>query len=514
LNFRLKILIAIIAPFLCLFPGIGDASDKPSLAVLPLRLNAPPGMDYLKGAYTDVISARIAAAGGVHVEDPSKLRLIIDKHPSSDWSEETAKSLAGEIGVGFILDGSLSVIGDDLSLDVRLIKADVWNVFPISYKGKGVGAFSDMLEKVSIEARRILLGLEAGKPMGNLPVIVREKSWNSLKIPIALKGIGVADIDNDGIPELVAIDDKNLYIYSVDKEGVKLKKEFKGVGPVWNYNIAVGDFNGNDLPEIYLTRKYMEKAATRVIEFTGNDFVVIADDLPWFIREVKGEGKKLVGEKFRQVDGLYGGVKFLKWKEGKIVEDGPLDIPKWIDLYGFTLCDATGDGKDDFIYLTERDRLRLYEKEEGGAWKQTWESTSYYGGSINNIEFGPNSFDQKTINVKAGIECGRVTEEGRREIITSSNDAVSRIFKNISYESGLTRGLIWGEFGFEDRWQTKKINGYVADFVLVDLKKDGLEEIVELVVVKQPSLFSTGESLIVKFPWVTAPLNLNPVIEP
>lgn len=424
MNFRLKILIAIIPVLVFLSTGRGDASDKPSLAILPLRLNAPSGMDYLKGAYMDVLSARILAAGGIQIEDLAMLRAIIDKHDASEWSEELTKSLAGEIGAGFILESSLSVIADDLSLDVRLVKVGPWNVSLISLKGKGVGAFTEMLEKVSIEARGVILGAAAGKAIGNLPATLREKSWKTQRLPLTLKGIGIADLDNDGTMELVAIDDKNLYIYLFDKDGLRLKKEFKGTGPSRNYNIAVGDFNGNGIPEIYLTRKYMEKAATRVIEFTGKDFVVVADDLPWFIREVKGpDNTLLVGEKFREIDGLYGGVKFLKWKDGTLGEDGLLDMPKWMDLYGFTICDATGDGKDDFISLDENDRLRFYERDEGGAWKQTWKSASYYGGSINNIEFGQASIDRKTINVKAGIQCGRAVDNGKLEIITSSNDA-------------------------------------------------------------------------------------------
>ena len=160
MNLRLKILIAIIPALVFLSTGRGYASDTPSLAILPLRLNAPSGMDYLKGAYMDVISARILAAGGIQVEDQAKLRAITDKHGASEWSEETAKSLAGEIGAGFILEGSLSVIGDDLSLDVMLVKVEPWNVSPLSYKGKGVGAFTEMVEKVAIpepmEARRLI----------------------------------------------------------------------------------------------------------------------------------------------------------------------------------------------------------------------------------------------------------------------------------------------------------------------------------------------------------------------
>ena len=469
------------------------ASDKPSLAILPLRLNAPSGMDYLKGAYRDVLSSRIGSYGDILIEDAPKLQAAMDKYGASDWSEVKSKSLAKEIGASFILDGSLSIIGDDLSLDVRLIKVDGWDIRPMTYKGKGLGSFTDMLDKSALEARGIIVGLgnSTGKTM-------KDNGWKSRKLSLALKGIAVADLDNDGTMELVAIDDKNLYIYTFDKDGLRLKKEFKGTGPTLNYNIAVGDFNGNGLPEIYLSRKYMEKAASRVIEFTGKDFTVIADDLPWFMRAVKGADKAfLIGEKFRQIDGLYGGVKFLKWKSGVMEEDSLLDMPKWMDLYGFTICDVTGDGKDDFVRLDENDRIRIYEKVEAGTWKQTWKSTDYYGGSINNIDFEPAPAEQKSVNVKAEVICSKLMEGGRREVITSRNEAGTRIFKNISYESGDVRGLLWNDFGLEDMWRTKKINGYVADFAVADLNKDGHDEIVEVVVVKQPSIFSTGESLIV-----------------
>lgn len=507
MTLRLKIFIAVFTALIFLFEGDGMASDKQSLAILPLQLNAPSGMDYLKGAYRDVISARIGAGGGIQLKDPAKLQGVIDKQGTSGWSDEAKKSMAKETGADFILEGSLSVIGDDLSLDVRLIKVDAWTVYPMTYKGKGIGAFTDMLEKLSVEARGVILGDTPKKTMEDIrPVPAamtdkgpKEKGWKSRRLPVALKGIVIADLDNDGINELAAIDDKNLYIYAFDKEGLKLKKEIKGTEPSWNYNIAVGDFNGNGLPEIYLSRKYMEKAATRIIEFTGKDFAVVADDLPWFIRVLKGPDKALlVGEKFRQIDGLYGGIKYLKWKNGTLDEGGLLDMPEGMGFYGFTIFDATADGRDDVIQLDDSDRLRLYEKDDGGAWKQTWKSYNYYGGSANNIEFGPAGQEPKAINIKAEILFGRVMEDGRREVIINSNEAGSRVFKNlISYESGEIRGLLWSEVGLEETWRTKKISGYMADYAMGDLNKDGIDEIVALVVVKKPSLFSTGESLVI-----------------
>ncbi len=508
MTLRLKIFIAAFAALISLFEGSGVASDVQSLAILPLQLNAPSGMDYLKGAYRDVTSARIGAGGSIQVEDPAKLQGVIDKQLTSAWSDEAKKSLK-ETGANFILEGSLSILGDDLSLDVRLVKVDAWSVYPMTYKGKGIGAFTDMLEKLSVEARGVILGGTTKRTMEDIrPVPVaatdkgsKAKGWNSRRLPLALKGIGVADLDNDGTNELAAIDDKNLYIYSFDKDGLKLKKDIKGTEPSWIYSIAVGDFNGNGLPEIYLSRKYMEKAATRIIEFTGKDFAVIADDLPWFIRVVKGPDKALlVGEKFRQIDGLYGGIKYLKWGNGSLEEGGLLDMPEGRGFYGFTIFDATGDGRDDFIQLDDSDRLRLYEKADGGAWKQTWKSYNYYGGSTNNIEFGPAGQEPKAINIKAEILSGRVMEDGRREVIINSNEAGSRVFKNlISYESGEIRGLLWSEVGLEETWRTKKISGYMADYAMSDLNKDkdGIDEIVALVVVKKPSLFSTGESLVV-----------------
>lgn len=500
-----KMLLASIAALILLTSGSGMAANKASIAVLPLRLNAPTGMDYLKGAYIDIVSSRIGSTEGIDIMDPIIIQGVVEKYGASAWSEEIKKSIAKDTGASFLLLGSLSIIGDDLSLDVKLIKTEGWNVHPMTFKGKGVGSFTDMLDKVGFDVKGAILGNDVIKTKEDLPASAKERvasnkdtGWKSQKLPLALKGIKVADLNNDGVLELVAIDDKNLYIYAVEKNSLKLIKEFKGIGQSFNYNIAVGDFNGNGLPEIYLTRTYMDKASTRVIEFTGKEFVVTSDDLSWFIKSVKVADKTLlVGEKFRPIDGLYGGVKLLKWSNGNLLEEAILDMPKWMDIYGFTICDSTGDGKDDFLYLDENDRLRIYEKDESGVWKQTWRSTGYYGGSTNNIDLGGAPAEQKTINIKADILCGRPSEDAGREIITISNDAASRVFKNINYESGETRGLLWNEFGLQDIWRTQKINGYVADFVMADVNNDGIDEIVELVVTKQPSIFSAGESLIV-----------------
>lgn len=505
--------LAAMAALIFLSGKNGIASEDPSIAVIPLRLNAPAGMDYLKGAYRDMLSSRIAADGNLQVADPAGLQDFFDKYGLSASSDETKRSLAKGMEVGFVLEGSLSIIGDDLSLDVRLVTVDGWNISSLAYKGKGMGAFTEMVEKLASDVRSAVSPkkkTEEIKTSGKKDAASgvrdevragRVKMWKSQRLPVVLKEIAVSDLDNDGALEVAAIDDKNLYIYAFDKDGLKLKKEIKGKQQYRNYSMSIGDFNGNGLQEIYLTGKYMDRASTRILEFVNNDFEVIADELSWFVRVINRPDKALlIGEKYRDIDGLYGGVKLLKWRDKGLEEDGLLKMPKMTGFYGFTLFDVTGDGSEDFLYLDDSDRLRLYEKDEGGEWKQTWKSYKYYGGSLNKIEFGPALPEKEAIIVKPKILIGRLREDGRYELIINSNEpgGTGRIFKNLlSYESGDVKGLLWDDTGLEEIWHTKKVSGYIADFTMADLNKDGTDEPVMLMVTKLSSAFSSGESQII-----------------
>ena len=68
--------------------------------------------------------------------------------------------------------------------------------------------------------------------------------------------------------------------------------------------------------------------------------------------------------------------------------------------------------------------------------------------------------------------CGFCTfdtnKDGKKELIIVKNlSSVGRIFKNLKlFSSSEIYNLEWDGLGMAENWRTKKINGYVADYML------------------------------------------------
>ena len=64
---------------------------------------------------------------------------------------------------------------------------------------------------------------------------------------------------------------------------------------------------------------------------------------------------------------------------------------------------------------------------------------------------------------------------GKKQIIIVKNlSSVGRIFKHLqTFSSSEIYNLEWDGMGMAENWQTKKINGYVADYCIKDVDNDG-----------------------------------------
>ena len=57
--------------------------------------------------------------------------------------------------------------------------------------------------------------------------------------------------------------------------------------------------------------------------------------------------------------------------------------------------------------------------------------------------------------------------------------SIGRVFKHMKlFTSSEIYNLEWDGLGMAENWKTKKINGYVADYVLKDIDNDGKLELV------------------------------------
>ncbi|MBI5875108.1 MAG: VCBS repeat-containing protein, partial [Deltaproteobacteria bacterium] len=304
------------------------------------------------------------------------------------------------------------------------------------------------------------------------------------------KHIEIADVDGDKKNEIIMIDRHNLFIYRFKGQGLEMVKEFKGDLSIENYNASIADMNNNGIPEIYVTRMAGNRLNSYVLEYKDGEFKTIASDLKWFLRAVKDPktGQILIGQKYSDATGFYGTVQRLEWKDGKPQEAKGADIPKGLNLYNFEMADFDRNGTTDIIALDERDHLRAYSKDKNGIWEETWKSGEFYGGSLNRLELGATSTNQEAsdyIDIKARIIYADLDGSGAGEMIISSNNPgiAGRYFKVIrSYDSGEIIDMVWEGNSFEEKWRTKKIDGYIADYSVADIDNDSHKELAVLVV--------------------------------
>jgi len=91
-----------------------------------------------------------------------------------------------------------------------------------------------------------------------------------------------------------------------------------------------------------------------------------------------------------------------------------------------------------------------------------------------------------------------IDNDGFNEIIVLKNHDTAGIFSRIkAFKEGHIDCLSYDDLGAQLKWQTRKISGYISDYVIGDLNNDGLNEIVFSIVEKKKSLLNKGKSYIV-----------------
>jgi TolB-like protein len=323
----------------------------------------------------------------------------------------------------------------------------------------------------------------------------RKEFWMSQKIPTEFKGMDIGDVNNDGLNEVVAIDKNTVYIYQKSANELKLLEKIKGNSYDNYLAVDVADINKNGIKEIFVTSLNDTLLNSFALEFKDGKYVKIASDIRWFLRviDTKDGIPLLMGQEFGFGKPFDTPIYEIIWKDGKYIRDEKMKIPSGFSIYGLNIDDVgTGGGEkiialdeSDYIYITEKTNKSLGRLTSFGFTSEEliWKSDDVYGGSnnyIENIDKTNPSDKGNSAYVNLRILTYDTNKDGKKEIIIVKNlSSVGRIFKNFKlFTSGEIYDLEWNGLGMAEKWRTKKIDGYVADYCLKDIDNDGKPEIV------------------------------------
>ncbi len=305
-------------------------------------------------------------------------------------------------------------------------------------------------------------------------------------LSLSMQSMDVGDIDGDGQLD-VAIAGKNKVIayHLINNRLV----QFGEVELISRYKIIamdLADLNDNGKSEIYVTAVDWITPNAVGVEWKGKDFEYLFKNERWCVKPMKvpGPGMVLAGQKmfssgaYDEINDLFTpGIFQLRIAEGGILQkDGQLPVPDSVNLYDFSLADLDGDGKVEVITIDESDKLKVLT----ASGKQLWKGDEHYGGSLRYV--GGESLkaksdreildtrDKERVYIHSRIIIKDINNDNLPDVIVNKNlSTASRVMKNLkNYPSGEIHGLSWNGIGLTELWRTRKIDGYVSSYQMVN----------------------------------------------
>ncbi len=508
------------------------------VVILPFSVHSSENIDYVKTGIWDMLFSRIAVSEKIDVVSKDSTLDALKAVGKKSLTQSDVYALGKKMNVDFIVWGSITKIGNSLSLDGKLVDIT-------SYKSS-VGVFAqckdmdEVIPKIADFAKRIdyhILGLvpstfglppapsampqqQAGQFPRESEIISKMKGgrgtytsainpdfinaakpmkrrgfWMSQKYSAEFKGMDIGDVNNDGLNEVVVIDDYNIMIYQKKENSFKLLQKIAGKSYDDYLSVDVADINKNGIPEIIVTSINRNLLDSFVLEFKDEKFEKIASDLRWFMRVVNIESSPtLLGQKLGMDKPFGNPIHNIVWRSGEYKEGKKMNIPEGLSVYGLTIDSLGISKKERIIALNEYDHLCIFEKTDKslskialvtGSDEFLWKSDDVFGGSNNGFEIFQHQADgdateKDIIFIKVRIHTYDINKDGKKEIVVVKNlSSVGRIFKNLKvFTSSEIYDLEWDGLGLLENWKTRKINGYVADYQFKDIDNDGQNEIV------------------------------------
>jgi outer membrane protein insertion porin family len=125
-NLARGLAMGMIAVLVLLAAGTGHAAEKlnqdVSVAVLPFEVNAGDDLSYLKDSLPELLADRLKEAGFKVIAPDEVSKKIADKG-YTQFDPDKAREIALLAGAQFSVYGSLNQIGENLTIDARLVDA-------------------------------------------------------------------------------------------------------------------------------------------------------------------------------------------------------------------------------------------------------------------------------------------------------------------------------------------------------------------------------------------------------
>jgi TolB-like protein len=534
--------------FFSVFSNVSIAAEPQKIALLPFNINSDKDLTFLKDGIFDMLSSRLSKEGQVEVLAREQVKDALQAEAGSgNVSESKARKIGRRLNVDFVLFGSLTVLGESVSIDAKMV--DITGGRPtMSFfdQGQDLGAVITKINMIAADINDKIFGrtqvaasdkTPSAEPAAAAPAAAPapkaqppEKSniyahpekvlqedgfitqgdvedvatlgidrragrasqprfWKSASFRHLINGVALGDVDADGQIETVTITPHELMIYRSDNRVFRKIEEIKeGV----NHNLLAvdtADINGNGVDEIFVTSLNANKDLVNsfVVEYQNGQFSKIVKKSRYYYRvaQTPNRGKILLGQRPRTGKPSAGAIQELRWQDGEYVPSDPIRTPRNTNLIGLTVGDILNNGQEVAVAYKENDRFRIIDS----SGKTLWDNNERFGGSMlyASVPWEYRGQVQNKWYYPLRLVVWHNKARNESEVIAVQNhDAARSALEEIRYfNKTQIAGFSWDGVGLGPAWKTRKLSGYIQDFTVGDFDNDGEDELIAALVLKE-----------------------------
>jgi TolB-like protein len=539
-------LLSLLAFALLTFNLSSTAAEPKKIALLPFKINAEKDLSYLRDGIFDMLTTRLTRAGQVEVLGRQKVEEAMAAVAGAGAvSEDAARKIGANLSADFVLYGSLTVFGDSVSLDTKMIDLSGQKpTLTFFDQSQAMGEVIPRIDAIAAEINEKVFASETAaqqptpppvKPVEKKPaetssiythpekllkegalargenqagssafVMTRSAGegaefWKSGNFDVQIQGLALGDVDGDGATETVIISTQKIMILRIQEGRLLNLKEIAGEKQQRFFWVDVADIKANGIAEIFVSCINLNSGNLEsfVLEWSGKDFETIAGRQKWYLRvlEMPGRGPVLLGQKMGADTLFFPGIYEMTWSGAAYESAERLSLPKSTNIFEFALGDVMNNGNEELVTFEPNDFLQI----QTLAGKKEWKSDERYGGSENFIRNAPQA--EKRTFLPQRIFITDLNRNGRTEVtVVNAYGITGVLFSNYrSYSSGQFVSLSWDGFGLSENWHTNKMSGYFADSAIGDIDNDGEPELVAAVVSRREGVIEKGKSALIVY---------------
>lgn len=504
-----RLLINLAVLLLCAAPAL--AQETKTFAVLPFGVHGPQEYQYLSQGIQSMLTTRLTWPENFTPLDAGTVKKTVTSLPADSGAAEKIRQT---LGVDYLVWGSLTVMGQECSLDVNTIDPTGANQpRPLQTQlSKVIPSLETVAQDINAQVfgrpeTAVAKAQPVVTPMNEALIVNETKAgtayanpslkyqdadtsmgrWRSQTLPFASRGMVVCDGDGDGQNEVFLMSATSLIAYRINEGEMRQVAEME-LPKGRNYvRLNSMDLNRNGQHELIIAAAIDKDPKSLIVEFDGSKFAVQQDFIPYFLGVLNmppAFTTTLVGQGVGRIKYMESTIHQMVKVSGKYELGPAISLPMGGNVFNVTFLPHESDYQ--IIMIDDYDRMRVFSST--GALLTVTDET--YAGSSLGIEYHSAALGLKAPDGKQAPQDvvyiplraipTNLDKDNRYEMIISRNISVSaQIFSNYrDYPQGEIHALYWDGVGMSLQWKTARIKGTVTDYALTDFDNDGALDLV------------------------------------